>query len=119
LTFRRLSDAAEGRDEPVRSLFIDPTVFDTWASRWRERLKEEPQDAISRRTSMQAVNPAFIPRNHLVEAAIVAAVQRNDFEPFEEILTVLERPYEDQPTFTRYAEPPEPHERVLQTFCGT
>ena len=119
LTFRRLSDAAEGRDEPVRSLFIDPTVFDTWASRWRERLKEEPQDAISRRTSMQAVNPAFIPRNHQVEAAIVAAVERNDFEPFEEILTVLERPYEDQPTFARYAEPPEPHERVLQTFCGT
>jgi serine/tyrosine/threonine adenylyltransferase len=32
---------------------------------------------------------------------------------------VLEKPYEDQPTFTRYAEPPAPHERVLQTFCGT
>ena len=119
LTFRRLADAAEGRDEPVRSLFIDPTAFDTWAGRWRERLKEEPEDADTRRTTMQAVNPAFIPRNHQVEAAIVAAVQRNDFDPFEEILTVLEKPYEDQPTFARYAEPPEPHERVLQTFCGT
>ena len=119
LTFRRLADAAEGRDEPVRSLFIDPTAFDTWAGRWRERLKEEPEDANNRRTIMQAVNPAFIPRNHQVEAAIMAAVQQSDFEPFEEILTVLERPYEDQPTFARYAEPPEPHERVLQTFCGT
>ena len=119
LTFRRLADAAEGRDEPVRSLFIDPTVFDTWAGRWRERLKQEPQDADSRRTIMQAVNPAFIPRNHQVEAAIVAAVQRKDFEPFEQLLTVLERPYEDQPTFARYAKPPEPQERVLQTFCGT
>ena len=119
LTFRRLADAAEGRDEPVRSLFIDPTAFDTWAGRWRERLKEEPEDADTRRTTMQAVNPAFIPRNHQVEAAIVAAVQQNDFDPFEEILTVLEKPYEDQPTFARYAEPPEPHERVLQTFCGT
>ena len=119
LTFRRLADAAEGRDEPVRSLFIDPTTFDTWAGRWRERLKEEPEDAHIRRTTMQAVNPAFIPRNHQVEAAIVAAVQQNDFDPFEEILTVLEKPYEDQPTFARYAEPPEPHERVLQTFCGT
>ena len=28
-------------------------------------------------------------------------------------------PYEDQPTFARYAEPPEAHERVFQTFCGT
>ena len=119
LTFRRLADAADGRDEPVRRLFIEPTAFDAWASRWRERLEEEPEHAITRRTAMQAVNPAFIPRNHQVEAAIVAAVQRNDFEPFEQLLTVLERPYEDQPTFTRYAEPPEPQERVLQTFCGT
>jgi uncharacterized protein YdiU (UPF0061 family) len=119
LTFRRLADAAEGRDEPVRSLFIGPTAFDAWAGRWRERLKEEPGDAGSRRTIMQAANPAFIPRNHQVEAAIVAAVQQSDFEPFEEILTVLEKPYEDQPTFARYAVPPEPHERVLQTFCGT
>ena len=119
LTFRRLAEAAEGRDEPVRSLFIDPTIFDTWARRWRERLKEEPEEVDNRRTMMQAVNPAFIPRNHRVEAAIMAAVQQSDLEPFEEIVTVLEKPYEDQPTFARYAEPPEPHERVLQTFCGT
>ena len=119
LTFRRLADAAEGRAEPVRSLFIDPTAFDAWAGRWRERLEEEPEHANTRRTAMQAVNPAFIPRNHQVEAAIVAAVQRKDFEPFEQLLTVLERPYEDQPTFARYAKPPEPQERVLQTFCGT
>ncbi len=81
LTFRRLADAAEGRDEPVRSLFVDPTAFDAWAGRWRERLEEEPEDANTRRTAMQAVNPAFIPRNHQVEAAIVAAVQQSDFEP--------------------------------------
>jgi uncharacterized protein YdiU (UPF0061 family) len=119
LTFRWLADAAEGRDEPVRSLFIDPTAFDAWASRWRERLSEESEDAHTRRAAMLAVNPAFIPRNHQVEAVIVAAVQQRNFVPFEEILSVLEKPYEDQPTFARYAVPPEPHERVLQTFCGT
>jgi uncharacterized protein YdiU (UPF0061 family) len=119
LTFRRLADAEEGRDEPVRSLFIDPTAFDGWAAGWRERLKHEPEDADRRRTIIRAVNPAFIPRNHQVEAAIVAAVQQSDFGAFEEMLTVLDKPYEDQPTFARYAEPPEPHERVLQTFCGT
>jgi uncharacterized protein YdiU (UPF0061 family) len=119
LTFRRLADAAEGKDEPVRSLFIDPTAFDTWAVRWRGRLKDEPEDAERRRTVMQAANPAFIPRNHQVEAAIAAAVEQGEFGPFEEILTVFEKPYEDQPTLARYAEPPEPHERVLQTFCGT
>jgi uncharacterized protein YdiU (UPF0061 family) len=48
---------------------------------------------------MRAVNPAFIPRNHRVEAVIEAAVNRDDFAPFEELLTVLSKPYEDQPAF--------------------
>jgi uncharacterized protein YdiU (UPF0061 family) len=54
-----------------------------------------------------------------VEAVIAAAVERYDFAPFEELLAVVSKPYDDQPELDRYAEPPEPHERVLQTFCGT
>ena len=50
---------------------------------------------------------------------IEAAVQEQDFAPFEELLTVLSKPYEDQPDFRHYAAPPQPHERVEQTFCGT
>jgi uncharacterized protein YdiU (UPF0061 family) len=120
LTFRRLSDAALGPegDAEVRKLFADPAAFDTWAVRWRRRISDEPQDAGARRVAMRTVNPAFIPRNHRVEAIIEAAVNRNDYAPFEELLTVLAKPYEDQPAFA-YAEPPKPDERVLQTFCGT
>src|SRR5215210_2631081 len=60
LTFRRLCDAAESpaADEPVRDLFVDPTAFDRWAARWRERLCQEPQDGVARRAAMHAVNPA-------------------------------------------------------------
>ena len=68
---------------------------------------------------MLAVNPAFIPRNHRVEAVIRAAVDAGDFAPFHELVTVLSNPFEDQPAFAHYADPPEGHERVLQTFCGT
>ena len=68
---------------------------------------------------MRAVNPAYIPRNHRVEAVIEAAVERDDFAPFEELLMVLSKPYEDQPSFAHYADPPEPSERVYRTFCGT
>ena len=68
---------------------------------------------------MRAVNPAFIPRNHRVEAVIAAAMNNDDYAPFEELLTVLSKPHEDQPTFAAYAEPPLPEQRVLQTFCGT
>jgi uncharacterized protein YdiU (UPF0061 family) len=68
---------------------------------------------------MRAVNPAFIPRNHVVEAALDAAVRRQDFQPFEELLDVVSRPYEDRPNLERYATPARPEERIRQTFCGT
>ena len=63
--------------------------------------------------------PHSFPRNHLVEEAISAAVNNGDFAPFENLLTVLSRPYEDQPAFGRYADPPRPDQVVHQTFCGT
>jgi uncharacterized protein YdiU (UPF0061 family) len=121
LVFRRLSEAAADpeRDAAVRSLFTDPSAYDAWAVRWRQRLSDEPQDGATRRAAMRAVNPMYIPRNHRVEAVIVAATERGDFAPFEELLAVLSRPYEDQPVFAHYAQPPAPDERVTETFCGT
>jgi uncharacterized protein YdiU (UPF0061 family) len=121
LTFRRLADAARDRanDGAVSQLFADPAAFDDWAVRWRQRTADEPQSAEERRTAMRAVNPAFIPRNHRIEAVIEAAVNRDDYAPFEELLTVLLKPFDDQPEYAAYAEPPQPEQRVLKTFCGT
>jgi serine/tyrosine/threonine adenylyltransferase len=121
LTFRGLSEAAldADGDQKVRQLFADPAAYDEWAVRWRQRISDEPQDPAARRTAMRSANPVFIPRNHRVEAVIQAAVNHDDFAPFEELLTVLSKPYEDQPAFAGYADPPDPHQRVLQTFCGT
>jgi serine/tyrosine/threonine adenylyltransferase len=121
LTFRRLSGAAEDatRDQDVRALFTAPLAYDEWAARWRQRTAEEPQTPAERAAMMRAINPAFIPRNHRIEAVIQAAVASDDYAPFEELLAVLAKPYEEQPAFADYANPPEPHQRVLQTFCGT
>ena len=121
LTFRRLCAAAAGTegDAAVRSLFADASAYDAWAVRWRERITADTVDPDTRCAIMQAVNPAFIPRNHIVEAALDAAVARQDFAPFEELLEVLSRPYEDSPRYERYALPPTSKERVQQTFCGT
>jgi uncharacterized protein YdiU (UPF0061 family) len=121
LTFRRLCGAAAGPegDGGVRSLFADPNDFDSWASAWRLRLHEEPGSGQARAAAMRAVSPAFIPRNHVVEAALDAAVWRQDLQPFEELLDVVSRPYEDRPTLERYATPARPEECVRQTFCGT
>ncbi|HYH06999.1 MAG TPA: YdiU family protein [Thermoanaerobaculia bacterium] len=113
LTFRRLCDAAESadHDEALGSLR-------EWLPRWRKRLEQEPIEPHARATAMRLVNPAFIPRNHRVEAVIQAALD-DDFAPFEELLAVVTRPYEEQPAFAEYTQPPEENQRVLQTFCGT
>ncbi|HEY4173809.1 MAG TPA: YdiU family protein [Rhodopila sp.] len=114
LTFRRLCDAAEAPGT-ARALFKDTAAYDAWAVRWCIRLATEAAPA----TTMRAANPAFIPRNHLVEAALAAAVERTDYVPFEELLQVLSRPYDDDPANERYTLPARDEERVLQTFCGT
>jgi uncharacterized protein YdiU (UPF0061 family) len=121
LTFRRLSDAAldPAGDGNVRAQFTDPAAFDEWAVRWRQRIAAEPQTPAERQAAMRAVNPAFIPRNHRVEAVIQGAMNHDDYAPFEELLSVLSKPYQDQPEFAGYADPPMPDQRVLQTFCGT
>jgi uncharacterized protein YdiU (UPF0061 family) len=118
-TFRTLSNAASGDESAFRSRFTDVAALDEWLARWRKRLEQESANAEERAAAMRAVNPAFIPRNHRVEAMIRAAVDRDDFAPFEELLNVLAEPYEDQPAFAHYSQPPQEDERVRETFCGT
>jgi uncharacterized protein YdiU (UPF0061 family) len=121
LTFRRLSEAAAdpAGDRGIRALFADPAAYDAWAVEWRRRLEQDPLKPQERATAMRHANPAYIPRNHQVEAVIQAGVERQDFQPFETLLEVVTRPYDDQPGREHYATPARPEERVLRTFCGT
>lgn len=120
LTFRRLGAAAQdvAALAPVRDLFLDREAFDAWAARWQARLRETGRPGADIRAGMDRVNPLFIPRNHLVEAAISAATERGDLGPFETLNAVLARPYDEQPAFAGHAELP-PQMDGYQTFCGT
>lgn len=122
LAFRRLSDASGSADGEALflSTFREPDAAREWLGAWRERLsRDDSRRKDDRAAAMRAVNPAFIPRNHRIEQAINAAVEDADFSLFEALLAVLAKPYDDQPGFAAYIEPPKPEERVLQTFCGT
>ncbi len=120
LTFRRLSEAAldAANDGGVRAQFTDPTAYDDWAVRWRQRTADEPRSAAERRNAMRSVNPAFIPRNHRIEAIIEAAVNRDDYAPFEELLSVLAKPFEDQPAYASYAERRWPNSACCRRSAG-
>ena len=107
-TFRAL---ARGN---ARDQLTDRAAYDAWHRRWQARLQAE--DGAEAR--MMAANPAYIPRNHRVEAMIQAAVA-GDMAPFERLLRVLSDPYTDQPGEEELTRPPLVHEVVAQTFCGT
>jgi serine/tyrosine/threonine adenylyltransferase len=121
VTFRALCEAAESAEgnTRLRALFANPRDYDEWDERWRARLAREPLEPGARTRAMRRVNPAVIPRNHRIEAVIRAAVDAGDFGPFAEMSTVLSQPYQSDVGREAYADPPQPGERVLRTFCGT
>ncbi len=124
LTFRRLCQAAAEPvgDGVVRELFTDPLAYDAWAVHWRLRLQEDPLAPQARAASMRQVNPASIPRNHVVQAALEAAVTEGNLQPFEGLLRVLSKPFEDPESSEDrqlYTTPATPEQYVHATFCGT
>lgn len=125
LTFRGLSGlpgaapgAGPATDGAVRDLFADPAAFDVWAARWRMRLTQEARPDADRQAAMRRVNPAVIPRNHMVEQALNAALE-GDLGPFDALRAALATPYDDHPEAPRLGLPPQPQEEVRRTFCGT
>jgi len=119
LAFRRLSDVVRGDVTRFRALFPEGSSIDDWLPHYRERLARDGGDAIARADAMDRTNPIYIPRNHRVEAALDAATYRDDLAPFETLLALLQRPFDERPEGAGYEQPPAAGERVLQTFCGT
>jgi uncharacterized protein YdiU (UPF0061 family) len=110
LFFRSLGAAARGDAAPARSLFPDPAAFDAWVQRW---LPLGP-DA----DAMDRANPAYIPRNHLVEEALAAATE-GDLEPFARLLNAVSAPYDERSGLERYAAAAPEDFGTYRTFCGT
>lgn len=120
LAYRHLAAAAGGDEALLRGLFADPSPLQAWLERWRARLDAEPGMPAQRCQAMRQVNPAFVPRNHLVEQVLEAATERDDLAPFERFVQVLSRPFEDQPDAAEWGLPPSPEfRRTYRTFCGT
>lgn len=114
-----LTDTSSEQDKAFKLLFDDPAAVDAWLDRWRMASHSLGEDAIVQANRIKQTNPAFILRNHLAQRAVDAAVHHQDFGPMHRLLSILSRPYDDQPDQAQWAGPPAADERVLTTFCGT
>ena len=104
LTFRRLADEAA-----LRPLFEDFAKMETWLPRWRARAGDGAAQRLAE------ANPAVIPRNHQVEAALTSATD-GDMAPFHALLAALQRPFTEAESYMLPA--PTGFGRYV-TFCGT
>ncbi len=95
----------------------DP-AFNAWRESWVARLSRQPQSAAGSRALRESGNPAVIPRNHLVEAAIDTAIN-GDLQPMKDLLEVLSRPYDHTAVPSRYRDPAPDGEERYVTYCGT
>jgi uncharacterized protein YdiU (UPF0061 family) len=118
--FRYLGDYLNNENEPsFKELFTNKDEIEHWLLDWLELINTEGNSKKSIIESMQTINPIYIPRNHLVERAIKAGVNDGDYSVMLNLSLVLETPYKLQEVDQDYMNPPQPSERVLQTFCGT
>jgi serine/tyrosine/threonine adenylyltransferase len=121
VTFRGLSDYLEGDRAGlgVEEVLHEHADFRAWMRSWNARGAQEPGTSAVRAEMMRRANPRYIPRNHRIEEVIEAATTEENFGPFEALLEVIVRPFDEQPSAAAYAAPPRPDQRVLETFCGT
>ncbi|SPF42917.1 conserved hypothetical protein [Candidatus Desulfosporosinus infrequens] len=109
LTFGTLEDTV---------LFASPE-FAQWHELWLARLGRQPEPKAASHQLMRNSNPALIPRNHRVEAALEAAVKQGDYSVMEHLLDILSSPYAHTPEQADYATLPALSNCPYQTFCGT
>lgn len=96
----------------------DPVALQPWWNQWQARLAREPLDPSQRRAEMDRVNPIYVPRNHLTDAALAAA-EGGDLTPFEELLGAVTRPFTPREGLERYVHGAPAGTPPHVTYCGT
>ena len=116
--FRGLSNLHDHGTAPVRDLFADRSVADEWLERYEARLQKETRGHDEREYAMRRVNPKYILRNYLAQQVILEA-QNGDYEPMKELLKVLEKPFDEQPEYEKYAALPPDWGKHLNISCSS
>lgn len=116
--FRALAMLLRGDAAPLGALLPDPEAMAAWVAAWWARLEEEDIHPIERAAAMDAVNPVYIPRNHLVEAALARA-EEGDLAEWLDLLDVVRDPFVVRPGRESFAQPAPGDFGPYTTFCGT
>lgn len=116
--FRALAMLLRGDGARLEQLLPTPDAMAPWVARWWEHIERDGVSPLARADAMDAVNPLYIPRNHIIEPALEAA-EAGDMGPWQELLEVVQQPFVERPGLERFAEPGPIDAAPYRTFCGT
>jgi uncharacterized protein YdiU (UPF0061 family) len=120
--FRSLGNfnsSTDATNDELRDQFIDRAAFDAWAAAYRARLQHEPGTDSERKARMDAVNPKYILRNYLAQNAIEKAVKQRDYSEIDHLLSLLGKPFDEQPGMESYAAAPPDWARQIEVSCSS
>ncbi len=115
--FRALAMLLRGEGRALEGLLSASDAMAPWIAEWWERI-EGGGSPLDRADAMDRENPLYIPRNHLVEAALGAA-EAGDLAPWSELLEVVRHPYARRPEWSLFEAPAPAEFGPYKTFCGT
>jgi len=120
--FRSLGDICRDDTQqayPTRDSFIDRERFDAWLVNYRAALHTEAKPDAERRRAMMSINPKYILRNYLAQAAIEKAEQDKDYSEIDRLMTVLQAPFDEHPDYDHYADLPPAWASKLSVSCSS
>lgn len=115
--FRQLADYSAD-NQRIRDQFIDRQGFDAWAHKYSQRLQQQDSTDPQRRQQMQAINPKYVLRNYMAQAAIEQA-RKGDYTEVELLLDVLQSPCEEHPQAEKYAGLPPDWAEQISVSCSS
>ena len=117
--FRSLSNPDDNGDIPgLRDRFVEREAFDRWNQDYQPRLEAEAVAVATRRKNMLAANPKYILRNYLAQQAIESA-EAGDYSEVETLITLLQKPFDEQPEFADYAADPPAWAQHITLSCSS
>lgn len=119
--FRRLNafeSTTNGRNDALRDLFPDRAAFDLWAHDYATLLRQSGEPDAMRKARMDRVNPKYILRNYMAQAAITKA-QAHDFSEVDRLLQLLQSPFDEHPALEHYAGFPPDWATSIEVSCSS
>ena len=112
LSFRNLSKIVDQSLTIEDSVFNKSKDFSVWYRSWKKEI-----NVANVSIQMNLKNPCYIPRNHIVEDALINAVN-GDMKEINLIAELLKEPFIEKNGFEKYTLAPSSNEPYI-TYCGT